>query len=74
MSLTNDEVRRGEDEEGRGQQEREVGRGRDHVGPRGPVAALPGVHLTRGGAAHAVEEAEDVEQQDKQHTATHAQS
>ena len=74
MSLTNDEVSRGEDEQGRGEEEREVGRGGDHVGPRGPVAALPSVHLAWGRAAHSVEKAEDVEQQDEQHCSTHSQS
>ena len=62
QSLTNDEVGRGEEEQRRGEEEGEVGRGGDHVGPRGPVAALSGVHLARGRAAHPVEQTKDVEQ------------
>ena len=55
-------MRRCEEEQGRGEEEGEVGGGGDHVGPRGPVAALSAVHVTRRGAAHAVEKAEDVKQ------------
>ena len=74
MSLTNDEVSCCEDQERRGEEEREVGGGGDHVCPCGPVAALPCVHLAWGRAAHSVEKAEDVEQKDEQHCATHSQS
>ena len=74
MSLTNDEVGRGEEQQGRGEEEGEVGGGGDHVGACRPVAALSGVHLAWGGAAHSVEQAEDVEQQDEQHRSAHSQS
>ena len=58
-------MRRCEEEQGRGEEEGEVGGGGDHVGPRGPVAALSAVHVTRRGAAHSVEKAEDVKQENE---------
>ena len=83
---------RGEQQQRRRQQEGQVGRAGEHVGPRRPVAAVTRVHLqiflevsikyflnlfshlARCGAAHAVEEAQDVEHQDEQHGAAHTQA